>query len=230
MSWAALRPPAMQRTTRLAPVAASPATKTLLANAGCWGLRNPMANSTRSALRVSFFPVGRMTGRPPSGLGTHSTSSTSTPQTRPSFVPMKRLEVRHHRRVHPSSWLELVFKITGHCGHGVVGLCPTGGFGMISILRDVGRTLSVARADAVASRIAATDDNHMFAFGVYAFFLAESLSAQNPVCWASISNCEVYALRLRPGCRGRVPVVFPCKYSKHRNLRAGVSSLRVSLS
>ena len=30
----------------------------------------------------------------------------------------------------PSSWLEVVLRTTGHCGQGVDGLCPTGGWGM----------------------------------------------------------------------------------------------------
>ena len=81
---------------------------------------------------VSFLPVGLIVGRPPSVAGIHSTSSTSTPVTLP-FLPMNLFEFRHQRRVHPSSWLELVFRTTGHCGHGVAGLCPTGGLGIISI-------------------------------------------------------------------------------------------------
>ncbi len=40
-------------------VAASPATNTFSANCGCWGLRKPMARSTRSAsMSSSIFPVG----------------------------------------------------------------------------------------------------------------------------------------------------------------------------
>ncbi|CCZ13164.1 unknown [Prevotella sp. CAG:487] len=86
-----------------------------------------------SASIISFLPVALITGRPPSEAGVHSTSSTSTPLTRPSSVPTKRVEARHQRRSQPSSWLELVFSTCCHCGHGVAGLCPTGGFGIISI-------------------------------------------------------------------------------------------------
>ena len=64
MSVAAFRPLAMARTTRLAPLAASPATNTLSANWGCSGFRNPIARRTRSASITSTFPVGFMTGRP----------------------------------------------------------------------------------------------------------------------------------------------------------------------
>ena len=132
MSAAAWRPAAMHRTTRLAPVAASPATNTLSGNSGCWGLRNPMASNTRSASMTSFLPVGFISGRPPSVFGVHSTSSTSTPVTLLS-LPMNLVDDRHLLRSQPSSWLELVRSTCGHCGHGVAGLLPTGGFGMISI-------------------------------------------------------------------------------------------------
>ena len=91
-----------------------------------------MASSTMSVSMISFLPVGRMVGRPPSAAGSHSTSSTSTPQTLP-FLPMNRLEANDQRRVHPSSWLEVVFRTTGHCGQGVASLWPMGGCGMISI-------------------------------------------------------------------------------------------------
>ena len=65
-------------------------------------------------------------------------------------------------------------------------------------LRDTGRTLSVACTDAVASRVAATDDQHVFAFGVYAFFLAECLSAQDAVLLGQRFQCEVYAFEVAP--------------------------------
>ena len=48
----------MQRTTKLAPVAASPATKTFDANAGCCGRRKPIAKNTISHSITSFLPVG----------------------------------------------------------------------------------------------------------------------------------------------------------------------------
>ena len=63
-------------------------------------------------------------------------------------------------------------------------------------LRDTGRTLSVACTDAVASRVAATDDQHVFAFGVYAFFLAECLSGQDAVLLGEHFQCEVYAFEV----------------------------------
>ena len=132
ISVAAVRPLAMARTTRLAPVAASPAMNTFSANTGCSGLRNPIANKTISASIISFFPVGFIIERSLTGSGNHSTSSTSTPVTLP-FFPRNRLEVRLQRRIQPSSWLEVVFSTAGHCGHGVAGLWATGGLGMISI-------------------------------------------------------------------------------------------------
>ena len=91
-----------------------------------------MARSTISASMTSFLPVDFMVGRLPSVAGSHSTSSTSTPHTLP-FFPMNRVEARDHRRVQPSSWLLVVFSTTGHCGQGVSGLCPMGGWGIISI-------------------------------------------------------------------------------------------------
>ena len=123
----------MQRTTSEGPERASPATTTFSGSPGCSGLRKPMASRTRSALSVSFLPVGFICGRPPSAAGSHSTVSTSTPRTLPSFVPRKRREARFQRRSHPSSWLEVVLKTRGKAGHGVCGLHPTGGLGMISI-------------------------------------------------------------------------------------------------
>ena len=85
-----------------------------------------MASNTISASMISFLPVGFMTGRPPAAGVLHSTSSTSTPVTLP-FLPMNRLEASDHRRIQPSSCEEVVFSTTGHCGHGVASLCPTGG-------------------------------------------------------------------------------------------------------
>ena len=123
----------MQRTTSDAPVRASPARNTPSASGVCSGRKKPMASSTRSASMISLRPVGRIVGRPPSAAGCHSTSSTSTPVTLPSGEPRKRLEARHQRRVQPSSWLEVVLNTCGHCGHGVAGLLPTGGLGIISI-------------------------------------------------------------------------------------------------
>ena len=122
----------MHLTTRLAPVAASPATNAFSGSGGSSGFRNPIAKSTSSVFSSSFRPVGFMTGLPPLGLGAHSISSTSTPQTCP-FLPTKRVEDKLHRRVQPSSWLLLVFRIRGYCGQGVSGLWPAGGFGRISI-------------------------------------------------------------------------------------------------
>ena len=71
MSVAAFRPLAMARTTRLAPLAASPATNTFSVNWGCSGFKKPIARRTKSASITSTFPVGFMTGRPPSGSGVH---------------------------------------------------------------------------------------------------------------------------------------------------------------
>ena len=92
----------------------------------------PIAMKTRSASIISVRPVFHISGRPPFFAGNHSTSSTSTPFS-VFFSPMKRTEARFQRRMHPSSWLLLVFSTCGYRGQGVVGLCPTGGWGMISI-------------------------------------------------------------------------------------------------
>lgn len=131
MDRATLRPEAIAFTTRLAPLTASPqanrlllavypalstamlsrlsvANRSSLINPSCSGCRKPMARKTRSASMISFLPVCLICGRPPSGEGTHSTSSTSTP-IRLFFSPIKRLEARFHRRIQPSSWLLLVF-------------------------------------------------------------------------------------------------------------------------
>ena len=63
-TWAAIfRPLAMALTTRLAPLAASPATNTLSANSGCCGFRNPMARNTASALIISGLPASTISGR-----------------------------------------------------------------------------------------------------------------------------------------------------------------------
>ena len=155
MDRATLRPEAIAFTTRLAPLTASPqanrlllavypalstamlsrlsvANRSSLINPSCSGCRKPMARKTRSASMISFLPVSLICGRPLSGEGTHSTSSTSTP-IRLFFSPIKRLEVRFHRRIQPSSWLLLVFSTWGYMGQGVAGFCPTGGWGMISI-------------------------------------------------------------------------------------------------
>lgn len=152
---ATLRPEAIAFTTRLAPLTASPqanrlllavypalstamlsrlsvANRSSLINPSCSGCRKPMARKTRSASMISFLPVCLICGRPPSGEGAHSTSSTSTP-IRLFFSPIKRLEARFHRRIQPSSWLLLVFSTWGYMGQGVAGFCPTGGWGMISI-------------------------------------------------------------------------------------------------
>ena len=81
---------------------------------------------------ISLCPSSFMIGRPPCGLGSHTTPSTSAPVSFP-FLPMKRLVLSNHRRSHPSSWLLVVLSTTGQAGQGVAGLSPTGGLGMISI-------------------------------------------------------------------------------------------------
>ena len=101
-SAAALRPPAIALTTSEAPVAASPQTKTLSANAGCSGLRNPIAKSTISHLITSGLPFSTISGRPPSGFGFQSISCTRTPVSLPS-LPRNSSELIFHRRVQPSS-------------------------------------------------------------------------------------------------------------------------------
>ena len=73
------------------------------------------------------------TGRTPPCDGFHSTCCTSTPVTLPS-LPRKRSELMFHRRVHPSSWLDVVFSVRGQLGHGFCGSSgPAGGCGIISI-------------------------------------------------------------------------------------------------
>ena len=111
-SAAALRPPAIALTTSDAPVAASPHTKTLSANCGCSGFRNPIANSTISHLITSGLPFSTISGRPPSGLGFQSISCTLTPVSFPS-LPRNSSELMFQRRVHPSSWLDVVFNVRG---------------------------------------------------------------------------------------------------------------------
>src|SRR5574344_826207 len=123
----------MARTTRDAPLAASPATNTLSANLGCSGLRNPIASRTMSHLMISGLPLLTISGRPPSGFGIHEISATSTPTNLPSW-PINCFELMFDRRVQPSSGEEVVFNVRGQFGHGLFGSSgPTGGFGIISI-------------------------------------------------------------------------------------------------
>ena len=144
MASAVFRPEAIAFTTRLAPLTASPQAKIFppaicpfasvamffrasvaswssFTNPSCSGCRKPMARNTKSASITSRLPVGRMTGRPPSGAGSHSTSSTSTPRTL-FRSPTKRFDAKLQRRSQPSSWLLVVFSILGYMGQGVAGL------------------------------------------------------------------------------------------------------------
>ena len=77
-----------------------------------------------------FGTEWNLSGRP-SEENSHSTVSTSTPETRES--PTKRSEFSPHLRLHPSLWLELVRSMYGQSGHGVDAPRPSGGLGMISI-------------------------------------------------------------------------------------------------
>lgn len=156
MSVAAFRPLAMARTTRLAPLAASPATNTFSANWGCSGFRNPIARRTRSASITSTFPVGFMTGRPPSGPGIHSTCSTSTPQTLPFCRETYEwrettggcILLRGKRwfsaqgGIGAMEWLDLSY---GRLGHDFD-------------LGDACSTLTVTGSDAVAAGVTSADD------------------------------------------------------------------------
>ena len=122
----------MARTTSEAPDAASPATKTFGAKSGNCGRRKPMASRTMSAFITSGLPTGSITGRPPPGLGFHAISCTSAPVTLPSR-PRKRNVLMHHRRVQPSSWLDVVLSVRGHWGQGCCGSSgPSTGRGIIS--------------------------------------------------------------------------------------------------
>ena len=188
----------MHLTTRLAPVATSPATNTFSGKAGNCGLRNPMASSTRSAFRISLRPVGRICGRPPSGAGNHSTSSTSTPHTRP-FSPIKRVDERLHRRSQPSSWLLLVFNTMGHCGQGVAGLYPTGGLGIISIwvtLKAPCRLLVPMQSLPVSPP---PITNTCLPRAVMRSSSGKVCPASTRFCWASISMAKWIPAKSRPG-------------------------------
>ena len=130
---AASFPLAIARTTSEAPDAASPQTNTFSGYSGCSGLRNPIASNTNSALIISGFPFSTISGRPPSGLGFQSISCTFTPVSLPSS-PRNSSVLMFHRRVHPSSWLDVVLNVRGKFGQGFFGSSdPTGGFGIISI-------------------------------------------------------------------------------------------------
>lgn len=130
--FAVCNPDAMALTTSDAPLAASPQTKTFSGYCNCSGLRKPIASSTRSALMISGLPFSTMIGLPPFGSGAQSISCTLTPVSIP-FSPRNSRVLIFHLRMHPSSWLLVVFRMMGQLGHGVEGLCPTGGFGIISI-------------------------------------------------------------------------------------------------
>ena len=119
-----------------------------------------------SVSMISFFlPVGRMVGRPPSAAGSHSTSSTSTPQTLP-FLPMNRFGSQRPAARASSSWLEVVFRTTGHCGQGVASLWPMGRLWHDFYLRHARGSLPDACPDAVRTCVTAADDEHPFAFGI----------------------------------------------------------------
>ena len=74
-----------------------------------------------------FGTEWNLSGRP-SEENSHSTVSTSTPETRES--PTKRSEFSPHLRLHPSLWLELVRSMYGQSGHGVDAPRPSGGLGI----------------------------------------------------------------------------------------------------
>lgn len=109
---AASLPLAMARTTSEAPFCASPQRKTLSGISGCCGLRNPMARKHASHLMNSLSAAGSMMGLPPSGFGFHSMGCTHTPRSLPS-LPTNSSVLMFQRRVHPSSWLDVVFSTRG---------------------------------------------------------------------------------------------------------------------
>ena len=132
MSAAAFRPPCNALHNQTGSGSCITGHKTFAGNSGCSGQRNP---SPIIPNRLSGFLSSQSASSPDVLLrlpGVHSTSSTSTLHTFLSSS-RKRLEVRTHRRIQPSSWLLVVLRTTGHCGHGVFRLWPTGGFGIISI-------------------------------------------------------------------------------------------------
>src|SRR5574344_1430307 len=118
--FAASLPPAIARTTRDAPEAASPQTNTLPANCGCSGLKKPMARKHISHLITSGSPATTIFGRPPSGFGSQSMGCTRTPVSLPSF-PRNSRELMFQRRVQPSSCDEVVFNVRGQLGQGFFG-------------------------------------------------------------------------------------------------------------
>ena len=121
-------PEAIARTTRLAPLAESPHTKTFLGYSGCSGLRKPIASRTSSALMISGLPAGTMMGRAgvpagePAGTaaGFQSISCTFTPVNLP-FSPRNPRVLMFQRRVQPSLWLLVVLRVLGRRARGSGG-------------------------------------------------------------------------------------------------------------
>ena len=180
-----------------------------------------------SVFIVSFLPVGFITGLPVPASGSHSTSSTSAPVTLP-FFPMNLRVDRPHLRVHPSSWLLLVFRTRGHCGHGVAGFSPTGGFGIISICVTLEAPLPDARADAVASVSPPPITSTFLPFALMRASFGKVCPASTLFCWrASHPSQNESRSSPCPGLSGLWPSECRCRCSMHQTLQG---SLFVSIS